>query len=370
MEFIDLKAQYSHLKNKIDDRIQRVLDHGQFIMGPEVAELEQKLTDYLGVEHAISCANGTDALQLALMAMEIGQGDAVFCPTFTFFASAEAISFVGATPVFIDSEETTFNICPEDLKLKIKQTIDDGRLNPKAIMTVDLFGLPANYPAILPIAKEYNLKIIEDAAQGFGGSINGKKAGSFGDISTTSFFPAKPLGCYGDGGAIFTDNDEYADLIRSYRIHGKGTDKYDNVRIGMNSRLDTIQAAILLEKLAAFPAELNARQDLANAYSAALKGHNDIITPTVSDGYLSSWAQYTIRSDHRDEFIAKLKEAGVPSVVYYEKCMHQQSAFKEEKYGDGFAPTAEKLSKTVLSIPMHPYMDTLTSSKIAQLIHS
>ena len=240
MQFIDLKAQYDHLKNRIDSRIKAVLDHSKFIMGPEVGELEEELSQYVGVKNTITCANGTDALQLALMALNIGEGAAVFVPTFTFFASAEAVSFVGATPIFVDSDNATFNICTDHLESQIKNTIAEGKILPKAIIAVDLFGLPANYPRLKKIADKYNLKIIEDAAQGFGGSINSQMAGSFGDIATTSFFPAKPLGCYGDGGAVFTDNDNYADLVRSYRVHGKGKDKYDNVRIGMNSRLDTI----------------------------------------------------------------------------------------------------------------------------------
>ncbi|MGK0372893.1 MAG: dTDP-4-amino-4,6-dideoxygalactose transaminase, partial [Glaciecola sp.] len=263
MQFIDLAAQYQHLKTKIDKRIQTVLDHGHYIMGPEVDELETKLADYVGVKHAITCGNGTDALTLAMMVLNVKEGDAVFCPTFTFFATAEVISYEGATPVFVDSDPHTFNICPIDLELRISAIIKEGKLNPKAIIAVDLFGLPANYPEIEAIAKKYNLILVEDAAQGFGGEISGKRAGSFGDIATTSFFPAKPLGCYGDGGAVFTDNDEYAELIKSFRVHGKGADKYDNVRIGMNSRIDTIQAAILLEKLAEFPQELINRNKAA-----------------------------------------------------------------------------------------------------------
>ena len=256
MQFIDLAAQYQSLKEKIDARIQTVLEHGKYIMGPEVQELEQNLSEYVGVKHTVSCANGTDALTLALMVFDIKPGDAVFCPTFTFFSTAETIAFEGATPIFVDSDEYTFNICPIDLEKRIEKVLAEGKLKPKAIIAVDLFGLPADYPALRKIADKYDLKIIEDAAQGFGGEINGKRAGSFGDIATTSFFPAKPLGCYGDGGALFTDNDVYAELLSSYRVHGKGKDKYDNVRIGMNSRLDTIQAAILLEKLSVFPQEL------------------------------------------------------------------------------------------------------------------
>ncbi len=252
MHFIDLESQYKHLKTKIDKRIQGVLNHGHYIMGPEVRELEHALAEYVGVKHAITCANGTDALQLALMALEIGEGDAVFCPTFTFFATAEVIAYANATPVFVDSDERTFNICPKNLEEQITKVIEKGALKPKAIIAVDLFGLPANYVELEKLAAKYDLYLIEDAAQGFGGAINGKKAGGFGDIATTSFFPAKPLGCYGDGGAVFTNDDKLAALIESYRVHGKGSDKYDNVRIGLNSRLDTIQAAILLEKLAEF----------------------------------------------------------------------------------------------------------------------
>lgn len=368
MQFIDLGAQYQHLKEKIDARIKKVLDQGQFIMGAEVREFEEKLADYIGVKHAITCANGTDALQLALMSMDIGRGDAVICPTFTFFASAEAISFVGATPVFVDSNEETFNICLVDLEQKIEEVLSEGRYNLKAIMAVDLFGLPANYPQITRIAKKHNLLIIEDAAQGFGGSINNQMAGSFGDIATTSFFPAKPLGCYGDGGAVLTNNDEYASLIKSYRIHGKGSDKYDNVRIGMNSRLDTIQAAILVEKLAVFSEELISRQKTADMYRKKLTGLNDIITPSVPDGYSSSWAQYTLKSDNRDYYMRKLKDQGIPSVIYYRTCMHNQTAFEELCIESKSFSTAEKLSQSVFSLPMHPYLKNEDISVICEIL--
>ncbi|MBB1369945.1 DegT/DnrJ/EryC1/StrS aminotransferase family protein [Pseudoalteromonas sp. SR45-4] len=354
MQFIDLAAQYQHLKTKIDKRIQGVLDHGKYIMGPEVHELEEKLAEYVGVKHAITCANGTDALTLAMMVLNIEKGDAVFCPTFTFFATAEVIAYEGATPVFVDSDEATFNICPIDLEKRIQATIAEGKLIPKAIIAVDLFGLPANYPEIQKVADKYNLKLVEDAAQGFGGSINGKQAGSFGDIATTSFFPAKPLGCYGDGGAIFTNNDEYAELIKSYRVHGKGSDKYDNVRIGMNSRLDTIQAAILLEKLAEFPTELVNRNKAADNYEKTLVGKYK--TPQVPEGYISSWAQYTLVSDNRDAEMAKYKEQGIPTMIYYGTCMHQQTAFKQLNYADKVFPIASKLAKSVFSLPMHPYI--------------
>ena len=353
MQFIDLAAQYKHLKSKIDKRIQDVLDHGIYIMGPEVQELEEKLADYVGVKHAITCANGTDALTLAMMVLNIEKGDAVFCPTFTFFATAEVIAYEGATPVFVDSDEATFNICPIDLEKRIQATIAEGKLIPKAIIAVDLFGLPANYPEIQKIADKYNLKLVEDAAQGFGGSINGKQAGSFGDIATTSFFPAKPLGCYGDGGAIFTNNDEYAELIKSYRVHGKGSDKYDNVRIGMNSRLDTIQAAILLEKLAEFPTELINRNKAAEKYEE--KYGEIYITPKIPEGFSSSWAQYTLITNQRDIEMRKFRDLGIPTMVYYNKCMHQQTAFSN--YNDEIFPVASKLSKSVFSLPMHPYLN-------------
>lgn len=355
MKFIDLEAQYKHLKDKIDSRIQKVLDHGIYIMGPEVQELEQNLSEYVGVKHTVSCANGTDALTLALMVLDIKPGDAVFCPTFTFFSTAETIAFEGATPVFVDSDKDTFNICPTDLVKRIEAVVAEGKLKPKAIISVDLFGLPSNYPALRKIADKYDLKIIEDAAQGFGGEINGQRAGSFGDIATTSFFPAKPLGCYGDGGALFTDNDEYADLLRSYRVHGKGKDKYDNVRIGMNSRLDTIQAAILIEKLEAFPQELINRNKAAEKYTARLK--DKYKTPIVPEGYLSSWAQYTLVANDRDAEMAEYKAKGIPTMIYYRTCMHEQSAFSYLGYKLGDFPIAELHSRTVFSLPMHPYLD-------------
>ena len=359
MHFIDLQAQYKHLQTQIDARITAVLQHGKYIMGPEVQELEQKLAEYVGVKHCITCANGTDALTLSMMVLDIKEGDAVFCPTFTFFATAETIAFQKATPVFVDSNEDTFNICPSHLEQQIEKTITEGKLKPKAIIAVDLFGLPANYPELERIADKYDLKLIEDAAQGFGGSITdqqGKKrvAGSFGDIATTSFFPAKPLGCYGDGGAVFTNNNEYAELLKSYRVHGKGTNKYDNIRIGMNSRLDTIQAAILLEKLAEFPQELINRNKAADNYESSLAG--EYKTPQVPQGYISSWAQYTLVSENRDAEMAKYKVLGIPTMVYYGTCMHQQTAFKELSFSDCEFPVASKLSKEVFSLPMHGYL--------------
>ena len=366
MQFIDLQAQYQALKERIDSRIQAVLDHGQYIMGPEVRELEENLSDYVGVKHCISCANGTDALQLAMMALEVGPGDAVFTTTFTFFATAEVIPLVGATPVFVDIDAQTYNIDPVKLEQAIEKVIAEGELTPKVIIAVDLFGLPADYPAIEAIAKKYNLKIVEDAAQGFGGSINGRKAGSFGDLATTSFFPAKPLGCYGDGGALFTDDDDLAEMLRSLRVHGKGTDKYDNVRIGLNSRLDTLQAAVLLEKLAAFPAELEARQDVAGRYSDALG--EQFVVPHVPAGYVSSWAQYTLqpKSGSREDYMSRLKDAGIPSVIYYGRNMHEQTAFKGAGNRLNDLSVAEKAARNVFSLPMHPYLDAEQSAEVIE----
>ena len=366
MQFIDLQTQYQHLKTRIDKRIEQVLNHGKYIMGPEVRELEEKLAAYVGVKHAITCANGTDALTLSMLVLDIKEGDAVFCPTFTFFATAETVAFAKATPIFVDSDEATFNICPVDLERRIKAVISDGKLNLKAIIAVDLFGLPANYPELERIAKKYNLKLIEDAAQGFGGSINGKQAGSFGDIATTSFFPAKPLGCYGDGGALFTDNDEYAELLRSYRVHGKGSDKYDNVRIGMNSRLDTIQAAILLEKLAEFPLELINRNKTASNYKERLP--SALCVPIIPEGYVSSWAQYTVVAKNREEQMFKYKEQGVPTSIYYGTNMHQQTAFSGLLQIDSEFPIAEKLSCNVYSLPMHPYLSASDLNKIVSVV--
>ncbi len=366
MQFIDLAAQYKHLKQRIDKRIQAVLDHGKYIMGPEVQELEEKLADYVGVKHAVTCANGTDALTLSLMVLDVKAGDAVFCPTFTFFATAETIAFAKATPVFVDSNEQTFNICPLDLEKQIQRVITEGKLVPKAIIAVDLFGLPANYPEIERLAEIYNLKLIEDAAQGFGGSINARRVGSFGDLATTSFFPAKPLGCYGDGGAVFTNNDEYAGLLRSYRVHGKGNDKYDNVRIGMNSRLDTIQAAILLEKLVEFPQELINRNKISGQYEKMLGV--EFLTPQVPEGYLSSWAQYTLVKKNREDILARCKVQDVPVMIYYSKCVHQQAAFSNLGYIQGGFPVAEKLSKQVFSLPMSGYLSIEQVNKVIKYI--
>ena len=362
MEFIDLGAQYRELKTAIDKRIQSVLAHGQYIMGPEVFELEDRLGEFVNISNVISCANGTDALQLVLMAAGISPGDAVFVPTFTFFASAEVVPLVGATPIFVDVDEGTFNIDVCSLEQKIEETIVAGALRPRAIIAVDLFGLPADYVKLQAVAKKYGLLLIEDAAQGFGGKLGHQRACSFGDVATTSFFPAKPLGCYGDGGAIFTDDLELANVIRSLRVHGKGSDKYDNIRVGLNSRLDTIQAAILLEKLKAFPFELECRNKVANEYSAQLGEIYRV--PRVPEGSYSSWAQYTLTHENRDNLMAYLKRRGIPTMIYYGTCLHLQTAFSNLGYKKGDFPVAERLSEQVFSLPMHPY---LTDAQIARV---
>ena len=359
MEFIDLKKQYEILKQEIDANIQAVLDDGHYIMGAAVSELEKELADYIGVKHCITCANGTDALSLALMAWDIKSGDAVFVPSFTFYATAEVVSLIGATPIFIDSDPRTFNIDVIHLRSMIENVIKEGKLTPRAIIPVDLFGQPAEYEEIMKIAKDYNLLVLEDGAQGFGGSINGKKACGFGDISTTSFFPAKPLGCYGDGGAVFTDSDVDYEKLVYLRVHGKGSYKYDNVRVGLNSRLDTLQAAILLPKLHAFnDYELNSRNEIADIYNHEL---NDIvITPLVKENMQSSWAQYTILlndEQERNELQQYLKSKGIPSMIYYPKPLHMQSVYKDHIVYSEDLKNAENLSRKCLSLPMHPYLE-------------
>ena len=373
MQFRDLAKQYQVLKVDIDKAMINVASGAHYIMGPQVKELEQELAAYTGVKHCLTCANGTDALTLALKAWGIGPGDAVFVPDFTFFASAEVVALEGATPIFVDVDDTTFNIDVNSLEKAIVQTLADGKLTPKVIVAVDLFGLPANYPLIKALAQKYNLLILEDGAQGFGSSINGQKACSFGDIATTSFFPAKPLGCYGDGGAVFTNNDEWAQLINSYRVHGKGTDKYDNVRIGMNSRLDTIQAAILQVKLRAFDKEVECVNEAARHYTELLK--DKVKTPVIPEGFGSSWAQYTIQlptEAKRNALQAALKEAGIPSMIYYPKPMHQQTAFQNAQCimhnAQLNCDVAERLCGTVLSLPMHPYIEPSDIESICSIL--
>lgn len=358
MQFIDLKAQYEYLKEEINNNIQTVLDSGQYMMGDFVTQLEKELAEYVGTKYCITCANGTDALSLALMVWGVKPGDAVFVPSFTFYATSEVVSLIGATPIFVDCDSKTFNIDAKKLEKAILQVKEEGILNPKVIIPVDLFGLPANYIEIKKLADEHSLLILEDAAQGFGGSIHGKLAGSFGDISTTSFFPAKPLGCYGDGGAIFTDSKEYYEMLVSLRVHGKGTFKYDNVNIGMNSRLDTIQAGILLPKLNAFKQfELKKRNEFAKLYTNKLSEVVD--TPFVPNGMISSWAQYTILLENnieRDMLAELLKKAGIPTMVYYPKPLHKQTVYKNYDYNLSDLTECVRISECVLSLPMHPYL--------------
>lgn len=372
MEFRDLKTQYKKLKKDIDETVLGVMERAQFISGPEVKQLENELTEYIGVKHCITCANGTDAMELVLLAWGIGKGDAVFVPTFSFMSTAEVVAYVGAQPIFVDIEEGTYNIDPIKLELAIKQTLKEGKFKPKAIIPVDLFGLPADYDSIEEIASKYNLKILEDSAQGFGGKYKGKMACSFGDAATTSFFPAKPLGCYGDGGAIFTGDDKLAELLKSLTVHGKGKEKYDNVRVGRNSRLDTLQAAILLVKLKAFKEyELDAVNKVAREYTEKLK--DTVITPFVPEGYYSSWAQYTIRLENeewRELLQEKLKEKSIPTAIYYPRPLHLQTAFAYCGYKEGDFPVAEKASKRVLSLPMHPYLETESIEQIKHMIIS
>ena len=372
MQFRDLVKQYNVLKPEIDKAMIDTAASGGYIMGKAVKELEASLAEYVGVKYCISCANGTDALTLALKAWGIGAGDAVFVPDFTFFASAEVVSLEGATPVFIDIDEDTFNIDVKSLEKAIEKTIKEGKLTPRVIITVDLFGLPADYYAVKKIADKYNLLILEDGAQGFGGKINDRMACSFGDISTTSFFPAKPLGCYGDGGAVFTNNDEWAKIMDSLRVHGKGSFKYDNVRIGLNSRLDTLQAAILQVKFDAFKKyEVEDINKAAALYTEKLKGI--VKTPVIPEGYYSSWAQYTIQlknREQRDGLQVYLKEQGIPSMIYYPTPMHGQTAYKDLNYPADSNPVTQRICGTVLSLPIHPYITREDIEKVCKFVVS
>lgn len=357
MQFRDLKTQYLHLKDGIDASIAEVINNTNFISGKQVNELEEQLAQYVDVRHCITCGNGTDALTLMMMAWGIKEGDAVFVPDFTFFSSGEVVSFAGATPVFYDVCKDTFNADVHSLEQAIIAVRSEGKLNPKAVIAVDLFGQPADYEQLQKIAEKYGLLLLEDGAQGFGGRIGSRRACSFGDAATTSFFPAKPLGCYGDGGAVFVNDDETADYLRSVRIHGKGSFKYDNIRIGMNSRLDTLQAAILIPKFKAFcDYELKAVNQVAEQYNSRLEGL--VETPKVPDGFYSSWAQYTIQlkdNETRNRLQQELKEKEIPTMVYYPKPMHIQTAFKDVKQYVEY-PVTERLCDTVLALPMHPYM--------------
>jgi len=355
--FIDLKTQYQENKSNIDKAIHRVLDHGQYIMGPEVKELEKQLAEYIGVKHVVACSSGTDALVLPLMAKGIKNGDLVFTTPFTFFASAESITLAGGTPVFVDIDPNTYNICPIDLEIKIKEQISKGKGNIRAIMPVDLFGLAADFNAINEIAKKYDLFVIEDAAQAFGADYHGEKACGLGHVAGTSFYPAKPLGCYGDGGAVFTNDSQLYETMTSIRVHGQGIsgDKYDNVRIGLNARMDTIQAAILLEKLKHYDAEVKLRNKVASIYSENLSSH--VKTPVIPEGLGSVWAQYSIQVDDREKLKTDLNEKGIPTATFYPTPIHLSAAYSHLEYKEDDFQVSESISKRIVSLPMHPFLE-------------
>lgn len=384
MHFIDLQAQQNLIRDKIEENIKKVLNHGKYIMGPEVYELEKRLAEYVEVNNAIACSSGTDALLLALMAYDVGPGDVIFTTPFTFIATAEVISLLGATPVFVDIDPETYNIDPDKLEQAIKAlksndssvhplpiTHHPSPMIPKGIIAVDLFGLPADYDNINKIAKENGLFVIEDGAQSFGAEYKGKKTGSLADICCTSFFPAKPLGGYGDGGMCFTNNKEKAQKIQSLLVHGKGTEKYDNVRTGINGRLDTIQAAILLAKFDIFPNEVQLRNQLAQNYTDSLKDLSPITCPAIPDDYSSTWAQYSLLSENETARISiqkQLKDNDIPTAIYYPKSLHQQTAFHYLGYNNGDFPVSEDISKKIFSIPMHPYLDAKSQNTITEAI--
>ena len=383
MQFIDLKAQQARIRDTIESNLRGVLDHGRYIMGPEIQELEKRLAAFAGAKHAVGCSSGTDALLLALMALDVGPGDAVFTPPFTFVATAEVVSLLGATPVFVDIDRTTFNIDPAALEKAVLavEASDDkrhplpeaaGMLTPRAVIPVDLFGLPADYDAIDEVAKKHDLAVIEDAAQSFGGEYKGRKACSLGDVACTSFFPAKPLGGYGDGGMVFTGDDDLQETVRSILVHGQGRDKYENVRIGMNGRLDTLQAAVLLAKFDIFPEEIALRRTVAARYAEKLTAAApDLILPNVPEGYGSAWAQYSVLARdgaHRAECREKLQEKGIPTAVYYPKPLHLQTAFSRLGYEEGTFPASERCSERIFSLPMHPYLEEADQDRIAEAL--
>jgi len=367
--FIDLGSQYARIQDDVEAAVLRVLRSGQYIHGPEVEQLEQQLAAFVGTRHAVSCASGTDALVIALMAKGVGPGDAVFTPPFTFMASAEAIALVGATPVFVDVDPATFNLSPTALRTAIEQFKDAGKeLNPRGVIAVDLFGLPADYEAIDELARGHDLFVIEDAAQSFGARSSNRVAGALAEIGCTSFFPAKPLGCYGDGGAIFTDDDDLAELFRSIRVHGQGSDRYEHVRLGLTGRLDTVQAAVLIAKLKIFEDELAARQIVADTYSGAIRQAGlALVTPTITQGCVSSWAQYSVLADDsaaREDFRSRLSAKGFPTGVYYPRPLHLQPAFEYLGHRPGDFPVSEALAERVFSLPMHPYLSTAEVEEI------
>lgn len=366
--FIDISAQRRRLGDAIDSAVGRVLTHCQFVNGPEVTQLEKELADYCGARHVVSCASGTDALLMVLMAKRVGPGDAVFCPSFTFCATGEAVALAGATPVFVDVEESSFNISAASLTRGIAEAKRKG-LKPRAVIPVDLFGQSADHDAIATIAEAEGLFVLDDAAQAFGASYKGRRLGTQALATATSFFPAKPLGCYGDGGAIFTDDDELADTLRSIRVHGQGGDKYDNIRLGLTGRLDTIQAAILIEKLKIFDEEIAARNSVADRYARGLS--NIVTVPRLAENCSSVWAQYTIRLPHRDRdgFAAALKARGIPTAIYYAKSMHQQTAYRDYPVAPGGLAVSEALSADVISLPMHAYLEPAAQDRVIEAVH-
>ncbi|MGE3142561.1 MAG: DegT/DnrJ/EryC1/StrS family aminotransferase [Hyphomonadaceae bacterium] len=366
--FIDLQAQRRRIADKIDAAVLKVIASGAYIFGPEVREFEAKLAAFGQAQHCLANANGTDALALPLMAWNVGAGDAVFCPSFTFAATAEVVPWFNATPVFVDVDRVTYNMDPASLEAAIEGVKREGKLEPKAIIAVDLFGAPAEYPALSAIAKKHGLKLISDSAQGFGCTLQGKHPLHWADVTTTSFFPAKPLGCYGDGGATLSNDGADIALMRSLAFHGAGADKYDNIHIGMNSRLDTIQAAILIEKLAIFADEIVARNKIADRYAERLQGL--VTTPRVIAGGVSTWAQYTIESDARDALAAFLKDRGVPTAMYYPKPLHQQTAYRAFPVGAGGLANSEAAAARVLALPMHAYLDEATQDEIVAAIRA
>jgi len=368
MQFVDLNAQQQRIRSKIEENIKKVLDHGRYIMGPEIKELEEKLAQYVGTRYAVGVASGTDDLLIPLMAYGIGQGDAVFTSPFTFIATAEVIQLLGAIPVFVDIQPGTFNMDPEKLEEAIQKTADEGKLNPCGIIPVDLFGQPADYEKINQIAKKYDLFVLQDAAQSFGATYKGKKACSHGDVAATSFFPAKPLGCYGDGGMIFTNITELYERLTSIRIHGKGSDKYNNIRVGVNGRLDTLQAAVLLAKLEIFDEEIALRQEVAERYKKRLKAPAK--APYVEDYNISAWAQYSILHPQRDAVIARLEKQGIPTAIYYPTPLHLQEAFAALGCQKGDFPISEDTADKIFSIPMHPYLTKEIQENIIEIINN
>ncbi len=366
IRFIDLLAQRRRIGDAVDRAVLDVLASGQYIMGPAIAEAERQLAAFCGARHALTCANGTDALRLVLMAWGVGPGDAVFVPAFTFAATAEVVALVGATPVFVDVEASSFNMAPDHLERTVAAVQASGTLRPRAVIPVDLFGHPADYDRLAPIAAAAGLKLLADTAQGFGAHYRGRRTGSIGDAAATSFFPAKPLGVYGDGGAVFVPDDETRSVLESLRIHGQGTDRYDNVRIGLNGRFDTIQAAILLEKLAIYEDEIGRRNAVAARYAAGLAGA--VAVPQTAPDCVSIWAQYTVQSDHRARLLARLAEARVPTAIYYPKPLHRQTAYRGFPVGPGGLPVTDALAERVFALPMHPYLEPETQDYIIDAV--